>query len=987
MVSGMIEKNTHEELEGAEFERKQAEELPQDENRCHTIVEDLPMLVCCFRLDGAITFANRAFGEFYGKTPEGLVGLDFFSLLPRAHRATVKDKFSSLTVESPIQYHEHQAILPGGEIHWQKWTNRAFFDAQGNAVEYQSIGEDITDRKRIEQEQQALEILQIVNNTEGLEDLLSSFLESMRRWSGCEAAAIRLKEGPDYPYFATLGFPDEFVATERYLCSYDKNGEVKRDKNGAPLLDCMCGNILSGRFDPSKNFFTSDGSFWSNCTTHLLTTTTDADRQARTRNRCNSSGYESVALIPLRSAGETFGLIQLNDRREGRFSAELIALYRRTADYLAGSLVKRQAQEALRKSKSHLRTLIDTLPDLVWLKDRNGVYLSCNHRFERFFGATEAEIVGNTDYDFVDKRLADFFREKDKAAMAAGGPCVNEEEVTFADDGHRELLETIKTPLYDPVGGVSGVLGVSRDITLRKQAELMLKESGEQLRLFIEHTPAALAMFDREMRYLAVSRRWLADFRLGDRDIIGRSYYEIFPETPERWKEAHRRGLNGEVTRVEEECFERLDGTFQWLLWEVRPWYKTDNSVGGIIILIEDITTRKREEEERNKLRDQLTQAQKMESVGRLAGGVAHDLNNLLSPILGFSDILLEDLSYNDQRRESVNEILKAGIRARDLVRQLLAFSRKQTLEFSPVDINRTIEGLKKLLRRTIPEDIEIRVVSSAHLPTVMADVGQIEQVIMNLVVNAADAMPDGGVLTIETSAIDLEESYATTRLNVEPGPYVMLAVNDTGCGMDKETREQIFEPFFSTKGAQGTGLGLATVYGIVKQHNGHVWVYSEPGEGTTFKIYLPVADKAPAEDKTAPQTGVDLMGSETILLVEDDVMVGHLTHIILKRHGYTVISANNGAEALNALASHDNRVHLLLTDVVMPGLNGRELYEKAVQIQPDLKALYMSGYTDSVIAHRGVLEGGIHFIQKPFSVQTLAAKVREALDETNASP
>ncbi|MBI4772685.1 MAG: PAS domain-containing protein [Deltaproteobacteria bacterium] len=827
-----------------------------------------------------------------------------------------------------------------------------------------------------------LEVLQLINETERLDDLLGSILHRLKHWSGCEAVAIRLKDGPDFPYFVTSGFPDEFVKMERYLCSYKEDGEVERDRDGNPLLECMCGNILCGRFDPSKNFFTADGSFWSNCTTRLLATTTDADRQARTRNRCNSSGYESVALIPLRSAGETFGLIQLNDHREGRFSPDLIAMYRRVADSIAGFLAKRQAQEALRKSEMHLRILIDTLPDLVWLKDPDGVYLSCNARFERFFGAREAEIVGKTDYDFVDKELADFFREKDRAAMAAGKPCVNEEEITFPDDGHHELLETIKAPIYDREGRIAGVLGIARDITPRKQAELMLKESEAQLRLLIKHTPAAIAMFDREMRYLAVSSRWISDYRLGNRDIIGRSHYEVFPEIPDHWKEVHRRGMNGEVSRVDEECFKRMDGTIQWLLWEVRPWYKSDNSVGGIVILTEDITNRKQAEAARNKLHDLLVQARKMESVGRLAGGVAHDLNNLLSPILGYSDMLLEDLGRNDNRRESVNEILNAGNRARDLVRQLLAFSRKQTLEFKAVDINETIEGFRSLLRRTIPEDIVIKIVSLPGVLPVMADVGQMEQVIMNLAVNAADAMRDGGALTIETTITDLDESYAETHPDVSPGQYVMLAISDTGHGMDEETRKQIFEPFFSTKGERGTGLGLATVYGIVKQHAGNIWVYSEPGNGTTFKIYLPIAGKAPAKEDTDKKAATDLKGSETILLVEDNEQVRRLAETVLTRRGYTIISAQSSEEAQGTLALHHGPLHLLLTDVVMPGLNGRELYEKLSSEQPSLKVLYMSGYTDNVIAHRGVLDEGVHFIQKPFSNQTLAEKVRKALDE-----
>ena len=389
-----------------------------------------------------------------------------------------------------------------------------------------------------------------------------------------------------------------------------------------------------------------------------------------------------------------------------------------------------------------------------------------------------------------------------------------------------------------------------------------------------------------------------------------------------------------------------------------------------------------RQRREHEKLEEQYHQAQKLESIGRLAGVVSHDLNNLLSPILGYGEMLLDDLDPGDARRESVDEILRAGLRARDLVRQLLAFSRKQTLEYTPVDMNKAVTGFEMLLRRTIREDIAIEIIQSPDIRTIMADIGQIEQVIMNLAVNAAGAMPEGGRLTIETATADLDEYYAAKHQGVRPGAYVMLAVSDTGCGMDDETREHAFEPFFSTKGEQGTGLGLATVYGIVKQHGGNIWVYSEPDKGTTFKIYLPVSEEARVEEKTTDKKAIDLKGSETILLVEDNEQVRDLARAILRRQGYAVLEAENGPKALTVLASHDDPVHLLLTDVVMPEMNGKELFAKAAEKYPGLKVLYMSGYTANVIDHSVELEKGIAFIQNPFTIQALTAKVREVLEQ-----
>ncbi|MEJ2039168.1 MAG: PAS domain S-box protein, partial [Desulfosarcinaceae bacterium] len=366
-------------------------------------------------------------------------------------------------------------------------------------IRVQELEQAESARKRTENEQLILlEILQLISTTESLDDLLGAVLAKLQHWSGCEAVGIRLKDGQDFPYFVTSGFPDRFVKLEKHLCSYDEDGNIVLDADGKPLLECMCGNIIQGRFDPAKNFFTSDGSFWSNCTTELLATTTDTDRQARTRNQCNSSGYESVALIPLHSAGETFGLVQLNDHRKGRFSPELIAAYRRIADYVASFVAKRLALEALRKSETHLRAVLDTIPDPVWMKDQDGVFVSCNPKLERLYGAKEAEIIGRTDYDFVDKKLADFFREKDEAVMAAGRALKNEEEVTFADDGHRELLETIKTPMYDGEGKLIGVLGISRDITRHRKTEKALKASEERFRAIFDNTLDGILLADLE---------------------------------------------------------------------------------------------------------------------------------------------------------------------------------------------------------------------------------------------------------------------------------------------------------------------------------------------------------------------------------------------------------------------------------------------------------------------------------------------------------
>jgi len=396
-----------------------------------------------------------------------------------------------------------------------------------------------------------------------------------------------------------------------------------------------------------------------------------------------------------------------------------------------------------------------------------------------------------------------------------------------------------------------------------------------------------------------------------------------------------------------------------------------------------DITERKRAEKEMAALQEQLTQSQKMEAIGRLAGGVAHDFNNLLTVIKGYSQLSLLDLKENNPLWENIQEIQKAAQRAADLTRQLLAFSRRQILDLKVLDLNSLLKDTDKMLRRIIGEDIELVILSSENLGRVKIDPSQIEQVIFNLAVNARDAMPSGGRFTIETANVELDEEYARAHIGVVPGHYVRLSVSDTGVGMSPEVKEKVFEPFFTTKDkGKGTGLGLSTVYGIVNQSKGNIWVYSEPGHGTTFKIHLPRVEGALDALHEQDETDSFPRGSETVLLVEDEPSVRDLANRLLRKQGYRVLEAPNGGEALRIVRENNGeKIHLLLTDVVLPQMGGKELADNLKIFRPDIKVLYTSGYTDYAIVHHGVLESGTHFLQKPFSLKTLSRKVREALD------
>jgi PAS domain S-box-containing protein len=394
---------------------------------------------------------------------------------------------------------------------------------------------------------------------------------------------------------------------------------------------------------------------------------------------------------------------------------------------------------------------------------------------------------------------------------------------------------------------------------------------------------------------------------------------------------------------------------------------------------------------ERRVLEQQLRQSQKMEAVGRLAGGIAHDFNNLLMVISGYSEFLLERLGPEPALRSPAQEIASAAERASSLTRQLLAFSRKQMLAPRILDLNAIVTENLKMLTRMIGEDIDLVMVPHANLGAVRADAGQVEQVIMNLAVNARDAMPSGGKLTIETSNITMDEEYARFHAPLRPGDYVMLAISDTGAGMDSETQSHIFEPFFTTKGPKGTGLGLSTVYGIIKQSGGYIWVYSELGKGTTFKVYLPrvpyPGERLAPAVTAAVETHKPEPGTETILLVEDEANLRYLARQFLEKQGYRVIEAADGAVAMQIVVAHEGVIHLLLTDVIMPGMNGRELAQRVSEIRPNVKVLYMSGYTENVIGHNGTLDAGVRLLQKPFNLRDLKNKVREVLDATPIPP
>jgi two-component system cell cycle sensor histidine kinase/response regulator CckA len=619
--------------------------------------------------------------------------------------------------------------------------------------------------------------------------------------------------------------------------------------------------------------------------------------------------------------------------------------------------------------------LLANVRDCIIVTDATGIVTYWNDAATLTFGWTTAEMCGQP--------LLNRFPEEARPSMAdlmvriADGHDWHGEFEDYHKDGSRLWIDARVSRICGASGQFMGLIGTSHDITARKRAEDALRASEERFRQIAESIS--------EVFWLTTpDKRELAYVSPGYETIWGRAREALYA-SPQSWMEAIAAEDRERVARAaveqaagtydEEYRIVRPDGTIRWVRDRAFPVRDADGQVVRVAGVAEDVT-------EKRQLEAQLRQAQKMEAIGQLAGGVAHDFNNLLTVINGCSELLLDAIGDRADLRELLEEIRKAGERSASLTRQLLAFSRHQVLAPAILDVNEVIHHVEKMLRRLIGEDIDLITVPQRPLGSIKADRGQLEQVLLNLSVNARDAMPHGGKLTIATREVDLTEEFASSRPGVAPGRHIALAVTDTGVGMSEEVRRRLFEPFFTTKeSGKGTGLGLAVVHGFVKQSGGCVEVTSEPGVGTCFTIYLPRMDA-----RGGPVTGLAEVrdghagGTETILLIEDDDAVRALTKRVLQRYGYNVLDASRGADGLHLAATHTGPIHLLITDVVMPGIPGRMVAEQIGESHPETKVLFFSGYTNDDVVRTGVLHDAVHFIQKPFAPAALARRVREIL-------
>ncbi|HPF07249.1 MAG TPA: PAS domain S-box protein [Spirochaetota bacterium] len=632
-------------------------------------------------------------------------------------------------------------------------------------------------------------------------------------------------------------------------------------------------------------------------------------------------------------------------------------------------------EKALRDSEERFKALHNASFGGIAIHDK-GVILECNRGLEELTGYSRDELIGINGLLLIAEQSRDTVMKNIMSGYEEPYDAIG-----IRKNGENFIVRIEAKNI--PYKGKTVRVTEFRDITEQKKSEEALRESEEKLKAVFNAANVGFSITDEQGKYVMYNNWWLNYLGYEADELKQKTNLDItHPDDIETSRNYFLKVIAGELSNYRiEKKFIKKDGSTVWGDLAVSPVKDREGRVQLMVGIVNDITDRKYSEEEREKLQAQLNQSQKMESVGRLAGGVAHDFNNMLGAIFGYTELSLRKIAPDHPVYTYLQDIKKAAERSANLTRQLLAFARKQTVAPKILDLNETVEGMLKMLRQIIGEDISLEWLPSANPVMIKMDPAQVDQLLVNLCVNARDAITDTGKVTIETDKTVFTEADKIKDESILPGDYVVLVISDNGIGMDRETLDHLFEPFFTTKETgRGTGLGLATVYGIVKQNNGFINVYSEPGLGTTFRIYLPQHYAAAVSKEQEPGTKEPDQGHQTLLLVEDEAMLLNINSEILEQLGYTVLTAASPAEALRIAGQHSGHIDLLITDVIMPEMNGRDLADKISVLHPGIRLLFMSGYTASVIAHHGVLEDGVHFLQKPFSLNDLAEKVKETL-------
>jgi two-component system, cell cycle sensor histidine kinase and response regulator CckA len=830
--------------------------------------------------------------------------------------------------------------------------NTNYFEYEGRSYDLALI-RDITEQKEAERQRLAnlrfFESMDKVNlaiqGADDLEEMMKDLLDVVLSVFDCDRAFLMY---PCDPESQTWYSPMERNKPE-YPGVLDLKREIPMDPQVAETLRILLAADGPVTFGPG--------------TSHAL----PEDVSEQFGFKC----FMSMAIYPKTGSPWQFGIHQCAYARV--WAAEEVRVFQAIGRRLADSLTSLLSYRDLRQNQEFLDNVVEHIPDMIFVKDAQTLkFLRFNRAGEQLLGYPREELLGKNDYDLFPKKEADFFTAKDRKVLDSRELVDIPEETIHTRSHEKRVLHTKKIPILDQTGAPQYLLGISEDITERKQTE----ESIRKLSQAVEQSPVAIVITNVAGEIEFVNAKFS--------QVSGYSYAEALGQPASILK-------SGETTSEEySRLWETINSGGVWsgkfhnrkkngeLFWEhatIAPIRNENNLITHYLAVKEDIT-------ERKKIEEQLRQTQKMEAVGQLAGGVAHDFNNMLGAIIGYAELALLETSLDDTLRKNLGRILEAGHRSTEITRQLLAFARKQTIAPKILDLNETVEGMLKLLRRLIGEDIDLAWLPGAKLWPVNMDPSQLDQILANLCVNARDAIGGVGKVTIETHKVNFDDADCAEHEGFDPGGYVKLVVSDSGSGMDKATMDNIFEPFFTTKSlGKGTGLGLATVYGIVNQNKGIINVSSELGYGTTFRIYLPRHAAGTEHVREEVPVAPTALGDETILLVEDESVMLDMAKLMLEKFGYSVLAASTPGEAIRIARDYSGDIHLLITDVVMPEMNGRDLAKNIDSFFPGLSCLFMSGYTSDVITSQGVLDEGLNFIQKPFTRQSLAVKVREVLD------
>lgn len=1183
--------------------------------------------------DGCLCEVNDAWLRLFGYEKDMVLGKSFADFLSVEAKLQFLDFFSRSKGLGEIFEESFIGFRKGGStciVLLNGWIER---DAAGNYLRSHHIVQDITRQRELESKRESeRQLLATCHQSSDLESLMKNLAQFFKELSGCEAIGIRLKKDGDYPYFQSVGFPEAFVKFENYLCARDEKGSIIFDFSGNPVLDCMCGNIISGRFDPKLPFFTKFGSFWTNNTTQLLASTSPADRQTNTRNRCNGTGYESVALIPIKHQQTTYGLFQFNDHRPDRFTADRIEQYEHLVSYISLSLAKHladielrvsekkyrvvvenaqeaiiivqweqivlancaaekmtgfsqgnlaaraflrlvhpedratvmthhkkmllgehvdssylfrivradgesrwmeshgsliewngkpaslyfltdvteklQAEIARQENEQNLQAILNAAPESIQLFDLEGRTILANEATARRLNTTLEELKGKIVYEFFPPDIATSRKKLIEKVIATGEPVLCKDTrngiafdsylwpvfdqegkvrriaVFAVDSSDREvaaqkleeshqLLKNLAnlvpgvvyqyrlypdgrsafpysspgmytiyevtpeevredaTPVFGrlhpedhdrvaadiyhsantletffcefrvilPIQGLrwrwsqaqpqrmedGGTLwhGIISDITDRKLAEEKLRESNAYLENLINYANVPIIVWDMHYRVTRFNHAFEELTGRNAQEIVGKSIRLLFPssEVADTMILIKNTTDGGQWKNISINI-QHADGEIRNLLWNSARIMGADNKTPiAVIAQGYDVTEQKRAEEEKNRLAIQLQQAHKMEAIGTLAGGIAHDFNNILGGILGYAEMVMEDLPQGSSISKDVSQILHAANRAKELVKQILAFSRQAETDRIFVQPALVIKEAVKLLRASLPSTISIVQDIDPECGTVLADPTQLHQIVINLATNALHAMElTGGTLTFSLhrkAAVPVGEA---TETSLEAPDVIHLSVSDTGSGIPPEIMTRIFDPYFTTKEiGKGTGMGLAMVHGIIKSYNGSITCESIVGVGTTFKIVLPATEGKQREESGALELAPK--GHERILLVDDEEILVDMGKSMLSRLGYKVTACNSSLNALATFLKQPDDFDMVITDQTMPEMTGIDLARRIQHIRPGLPIILCTGFSHIVSEETAKYHGIKGFCLKPLTKKDIAKKIRELFD------